>query len=184
LAAHVAVRQNADKLAALAVLLLDHRQARNAVRVHDAERVFERRVGGDRHRVNDHAGLKTLHAPDMLGLVFRREIAVNDAKAARLRHRDREARFGDGVHSGGQNREIERDRAGELCPDVGVGGHDLRETRFQQYVVKGERFLREAAILTVHRQLLSGFLPDVDLGGGIAAGLARVVSMASPERKG
>ena len=39
-----------------------------------------------------------------------RQVAVDDADAAGLRHGDRETRLGDGVHRGRNDRQIERDR--------------------------------------------------------------------------
>ena len=70
--AHVAVGEDADELAGLAVAAaLDHRDAGDAVRLHQLERVGERRAGLDGERVHHHAGLELLHLPHLRGLLVR-----------------------------------------------------------------------------------------------------------------
>ena len=68
-------------------------------------------------------------------------VLVDDADAAFLRDRDREARFGDRVHGGGQDRQIETDRAGELRAQIGVARQEIGVRRDQEHVVEGECFL-------------------------------------------
>ena len=46
------------------------------------------------------------------------------------------ARFGDGVHRGGDDRDVERNRAGDVGADIGLGRQDIRETGLQQHVVE------------------------------------------------
>ena len=59
------------------------------------------------------------------------------------RERDRHPRLGDRVHRGGDERDLERDRAGQAaCRDDVVGEHG-RLGRHEQDVVEGEAFLRE-----------------------------------------
>ena len=66
--------------------------------------------------------------------------AVDDAHAAGLRHGDGEARLGDGVHCGGKDRQIDRDRPRHPRTDIGLARHDLGKSRPQQHVVEGEGF--------------------------------------------
>ena len=54
----------------------------------------------------------------------RRHVLVDDAEAAFLRDRDREARFGDRVHRRGQQRDVERDGAGEAGREGDVARND------------------------------------------------------------
>jgi MFS family permease len=65
----------------------------------------------------------------------RLEIAVDDADAAGLRHRDRHPRFGDGVHRGGDNRDIER-MARVMWERISASGQDIRQAGLQQHVVE------------------------------------------------
>ena len=67
----------------------------------------------DRDRILDHAAFEALDLRDFGGLPRRRHVLVHDADAAFLRDGDREARFGDRVHRRGQQRDVQRDRAGE-----------------------------------------------------------------------
>ena len=85
------------------------------------------------------------------------EIAMDDADAAGLRHRDRHARFGDGVHRGGDDRDIERDRAGHVGADIGLRGQDIRKTGLQKHIVEREGFAYSLKSLR-HCQLLSAAL--------------------------
>ena len=48
-------------------------------------------------------------------------------------------RLGDGVHGGGQDRNVEVDVAGDAGADVGLAGHDLGMAGLQQHVVEGQR---------------------------------------------
>jgi hypothetical protein len=54
---------------------------------------------------------------------------VDDADAAFLRHRNGEARLGDGVHGGGHEREIELDGLGEAGAQVDFAREDFRISR-------------------------------------------------------
>ena len=87
--AHVAVGEDADQLAGAAVAAaLDHRNAGDAVLLHQLERVGQRRVGVDGERVDHHAGFELLDLAHLLGLLVGLEVAVDDADAAGLRHGD------------------------------------------------------------------------------------------------
>ena len=123
---HVAVGENADELAGASVASpLNHRDAGNAVVLHQSERVRERGAGIDRDRIDHHAGLELLDLADLRGLLVRLEIAVDDAQPSGLRHGDRHLGFGHGVHGRGDDRDIERNVAGDAGADVGVGREQL-----------------------------------------------------------
>jgi hypothetical protein len=88
--AQIAIGQDADELALLAAIGGD-RHARNPVLLHQVER-FEDPVGRrERDRIDDHAALGPLHAIHFGGLFLDREVLVDDADAALLRHGDRQA---------------------------------------------------------------------------------------------
>ena len=129
--------------------------------VHECERVGERRIGMNRDRVHHHAGLEFLHPPHVLGLSLGLKVAVDHADAAGLRHGDGEAGLRHRIHGGRDDRQVERNRARQPRAHIDLGRKHVREPRLQQYVVEGERFLREAVGETGHRQLLSGLWPEL-----------------------
>jgi hypothetical protein len=69
---------------------------------------------------------------------------VDDADAAFLRDGDGQPGFGDRVHGGRHQRQVQADVAGELGGEGGVLGQDLGERWHQQHVVEGERFAEKA----------------------------------------
>ena len=121
--ADVAVGDDADQAVGVA---LDHRDAADAVGVHQGADVGERLVGVDGERVHHHAGFELLDLADLGGLLGGLEVLVDDADAALLGHGDGHGGLGDGVHGGGDDRDVERDGAGEAGARVGGGGQDLR----------------------------------------------------------
>ena len=119
--AHIAVGQDADQLS---VAALDHRDARDLVFRHQAQRIGERLVGMDDEWVNHHAGLELLDLADLVGLALDRHVAVDDAEAAGLRHRDGKRRFGNCVHCRRDQGYAELDRAGQASSGIRLGGKD------------------------------------------------------------
>ena len=69
-----------------------------------------RRVGRDGHRVDDHARLRALDLVDLGGLRRDRQVLVDEAEPALLGEGDGQGRLGHGVHRGGHDRDLERDR--------------------------------------------------------------------------
>ena len=109
------------------------------MRAHQRAGVGQRRVGADGHRVDHHAGFELLDLADLLGLLGRRQVAVDDADAAGLRHGDGQPRFGDRVHRRRQDRRRQLDVAGDARGDVGLARHDFGMAGLQQHVVEGQR---------------------------------------------
>ena len=137
--AHVAVGEDADQLALGAARpALDYGNAGDAVAAHDVEGIGEGLVGMDGDRVHHHAGFVFLDEAHLLGLRPRLEVAVDDAEAAVLGHGDGHRRLGDRVHGRGDDRQVQRDRAGQAGPDVDIGRQHFRPSRPQEHVVEGE----------------------------------------------
>src|ERR1051325_1148238 len=80
----------------------------------------------------------SLHAIDLGGLPVDRHVLVDDADAALARHRDRHFRFGDRVHRGGHDRDIQGNGAREAAGDFDVAGMHRRVTGHEQDVVEGQ----------------------------------------------
>ena len=139
--AHIAIGEDADQPAELlpaGAAILDDRDARDAVELHQGACIGERPFGADRDRIHHHARLELLDLADLLGLLSRLEIAVDDADAAGLRHGDGEARFCDRVHRRRQDREVEVDVAGDSGPHIGLAWHDLGMGGLKEHVVEGQ----------------------------------------------
>ena len=90
LPAQVAVGEDAHELA----VIVGHRHAGDLEVRHQLEGGADRLVGAHRHRVDDHPRLGALDAVDLGRLRLDRHVLVDDADAALLRQRDREARLG------------------------------------------------------------------------------------------
>ena len=132
--AHVAVGDDADN----AVLLVDHREAGEAVTFGQRLRVGQRLVGGEGDRVVDDAALEAFHPAHFLGLTFDVEVLVDHPDAAGLRHGDRHARLGDRVHGRRQQRDVERNALGDPGARVGRGRQNAGSCGKQQNIVEGE----------------------------------------------
>jgi hypothetical protein len=134
LEAQVAVGDDADD-----ALALDDRQPAEAVARDQRDQVAHRHRRRDRDRILDHAALEALDLRDLGGLARGREVLVDDADAAFLRDRDREARLGDRVHRGGHDRDLDADRAGEARGQRDFAGNDRGMRGDEQDVVERER---------------------------------------------
>ena len=71
-----------------------------------------------------------------LGLLIRRQIAVDDAETAGLRHGDGELGLGDGVHRRRHDRQVEGDGAGQPRAEPGVGGEHGRVAGGKEHIVE------------------------------------------------
>ena len=140
--AHVAVGEDADELAddqPAGAGALDDRDAGDTIGLHQRQRVGERRVGTDHHRVHNHARFKLFHLANFFGLRVRIEVAVDDADTACLRHGDREPRFRHRVHRCGEDRKVEIDRASQPRRDIGLARKHLGTPGLQQHIIECER---------------------------------------------
>jgi len=59
--------------------------------------------------IHDHAAFTALDAVHLFGLPFDGHVAMDDSDAALLRQRDRQVRLRDGVHGGGDHRNVQCD---------------------------------------------------------------------------
>ena len=90
LEAQVAVGEDADEASLLAAVIGD-RHTRDPVLLHELERFEDAVRRRQRDRVDDHAALGALDTVDFRGLLVDREVLVDDAEAALLRHGNGEA---------------------------------------------------------------------------------------------
>ncbi len=183
--AHVAIGQDAAEFAGASVVAARHDgNAGNAVALHQRQRVGKRLVGIDGDRIDHHAALVALHLAHFVGLLLRLEIAVDDADAAGLRHGNGEPRFGHRVHRRGDDRDIERDRAGEPRPDIDAARHDLGMAGRQQDVVEGQGFPERAVCNGVCQHMSPGGLAGRGTGIGRRSSWQRLIARKSRGAKG
>ena len=143
---HIAVSEDADELARAIFRTFHHRNTGDAIALHQFERIGERGVRPDGDRVHHHAAFEFLHAADMFGLFLDGEIAVDHAHAASLGHGDGEARFRDGIHGGGDERDAELDRFGEARAGIDLRGQNFGSAGHQQNIVEGQSFTDGGAL--------------------------------------
>ena len=108
LEAQVAVRDNAHQLVALG-----DRHAGNMVRARQRQHLANGGVGRGGDGITDDAAFVLLDLADFLGLALGREVLVDNAETPFLRHGDAHARLGHRVHGGRNQRNIQRDAAGQ-----------------------------------------------------------------------
>ncbi len=133
--AHVAIGENADQASAC----FDHRNARDAVARHQMQRVAQFCVGRNGDRVHHHAGFEPLHAAHFFGLPFDRQVAMNDAETAGLRHRDGERSFGNRVHRGRDERDAQLDAVGQPRSGIACAGRMDDAAGTSRHVVECQR---------------------------------------------
>jgi hypothetical protein len=137
--AHVTIGENADQFAGLAVAF-DHGNPGNMMALHQRERIGEAGARPDGQRVYHHPRFEFLHAADLVGLLFGREIAVNDTHTTGLGHCDGQGSLGNGVHGGGNQRDAELDGAGKTGSRIDLARQHGRSGGNQQNVVERQRF--------------------------------------------
>jgi hypothetical protein len=125
-------------------LALHHRESGDAARLGELDHLAHRHLGRDGEGIAQHTRLVALDLGHLGGLLLGREVLVDDADAAFLGERDRQAGLGDGVHRRRDQRQIEADVSGEGGREVGVARQDARKRGNQQHVVEGQRFAQKA----------------------------------------
>ena len=115
---HIAVGHDPDH----ATRSINNREAGDVIAFLQRFGVGQGLICGEGDRVIDNPALKTLHAPDLAGLLFDREVAVHHAHTTGLRHGDGHTAFGDCIHRGTQQRDIQINGFRHAGPRVSRGG--------------------------------------------------------------
>ena len=100
--AQVAVGEDADQPAAV----VRDRHAGDVVALHDPQGVAHRRSGGSVTGSTIMPDSRALDLVDLGHLVLDRQVAVDDAEPSCAGQGDRQAGLGDGVHGGGDDRDV------------------------------------------------------------------------------
>ena len=157
LEAQVAVGDDADEL-----LAIDHRHAGDVVRARDLHDFADRGLRRHRDRIADHARFELLDQAHFGRLAFDGHVLVDDADAAGLRHRDGEARFGDGIHRRRDDRQVQADRAGQAGAKIDVARKYARKRGNERNVVEGESFGEDAHDLFYRHEVVLARDPGAD----------------------
>ena len=119
---HVAVGHYSDEMP----FAVGHRNAADVVVVHEPERVADRLVLVDGHRVVDHAVFGALHLAHLCGLGLYAHVLMNNADSTFSRKSYGHRRFGHGVHRGGHDRDVEGDVPRKAAAQVYFSRQDFR----------------------------------------------------------
>ncbi len=90
-----------------------HRHSGNILGARQLDDLPDGHVRFDGDRIADDSAFEFLDAIDLPGLIPDGHVLVDDADAAFLCDGDGETGFGDGVHRGGDHREVDADFAGQ-----------------------------------------------------------------------
>src|SRR6266550_1544427 len=105
------------------------RHPRDVEPLHQSYRLAQRPVRPEGDRVQDHPRLAALHLVHFGRLAVDRHVLVDHADAALTGDRDRHLRFGDRVHRGGHEGDVEGNAAGEARAHVHIPRVHAREPR-------------------------------------------------------
>ncbi len=130
--ANVAIGQDARQLARF----LDDRNAADTVGPHQLKRLGQRLVGRHGDRVDDHPALEPFDRTDRRRLLFNIHVAMENADAAKVGHGNRHVRFGHRIHRRRQDRDVERDFAGQKGAGICAARQHARFKRLEQDVVE------------------------------------------------
>ncbi len=122
----------------------EHRHTGDVVQAGQLEQITHGGVGFDGDRILDHTGLELLDLAHFGSLLLDGHVLVDDADATFLGHGNGQARFGDGIHRSGQQRDVQFDATGQAGLEADVLGQHLGITRDEQDVVESECFLADA----------------------------------------
>ena len=153
--AQVTPRDDAHHLAAVA-----HRKARHAKLFAQSHHLAHCVLGGDDHRVAQHARLVALDLGHLGRLLLGTEVLVNYSNPALLGNGNRQARLGDRVHGGRHKWQIQCNIAGKAGGERCVLGQDLGVRWHQQHIVEGERFAKKAHVKTPKAQIVPAAPPS------------------------
>ena len=107
--AQIAAGDDADQLA-----VFQHGQTGEFMFAGNLAHFAHARIRRGGERIANHARFKALHFAHFGGLLRGRHIFVNHRHTTQLRHGNGETRFGNGIHSGGKQGDIELEIAREL----------------------------------------------------------------------
>ena len=105
------------------------------------QHVANKLVRRDLDRVLDQTLDVVLDAAHLRELLALRHVVMDQAEAAVERHRNGHARLGDGVHVGGDGRDVQLQAVRERGVELGVAREDFRIKRRQRDVVEREAYL-------------------------------------------
>ena len=134
----VAIGQDTDKTPRTLGSILNDRNTRNSMCLHQCLSVGKCGIRPDGNRIYNHAGFKFLYLTDFFRLTFRRQITVNDANTTGLRHRNSQTGFRHRIHGSRKKRKVKLDILGDARAQINLPRHYFGMARLQQHIIKCE----------------------------------------------
>ena len=114
-------------------------------------------IGRKEEGLIDNAVLTALYPLNFFRLLLDGHILMNDTDAAFPRHGDRHLAFGNSIHRGTHQRNIQLDLIGEAGIELDCIGQDLALGGHQQHIVEGQGFFQHFACV-IHSTSFSFYL--------------------------
>ena len=132
----VAVGDDTDQLP----IRIHDRNTPDLVLFHQVERIADRMVFRDGHRVVNHAVLGPFHPAHVGGLLGDGHVLVDHADPAFTSQRNSHRRFGNGVHGSGHNGDVKFDISRETGLDTDLSRQHFRIGGYKQHIVERKSF--------------------------------------------
>ena len=139
--AEVTVGDDADEL----VVVVNDRHTGDLVLAHELVSFVNVVVRVEEERIGNNAVFASLYSFNLVALHFDGHVLVDNACAAFTCHRNRESRFGNGVHCRTHERNVKCDFLGELCLEGNRVRENIALRRDEKHIVKGKTFVRNFA---------------------------------------
>ena len=138
--AHVAAGDDADQF----VAFIHDRITGKAVALGQGFDFRQRRGRQDGLRFGYHAAFMFLHLANFIRLALNRHVFVDKAQTAFLRQRNSQSRFGYGIHSGGEHRDVQTNIFRQLSAEIGRVRQNGGVSRNEQNVVESKGFFSDS----------------------------------------
>ena len=132
----VAVGDDSDQ----GIGLVHHRNASDAVFLHDSQSVPYRGFAREGHRVLDHAAFRSLYAAHFGGLLGNGHVLVDDADSTLAGHGDGHGTARHRIHGRGDDRSLQGDVPREIARELYVAREYFGVGRNEEDIVVGQAF--------------------------------------------
>ena len=122
------------------ILCVHHGETADPFGLHDVDQIGEFDIRTDGLGVVDDDIFTAFDFTDHIRLFLNGTVAVNDANAAFPGQGNGKFVFGDGIHGGGDQGNIQGNTLGEAGADIGFSGNDFAELWHHQHIVISESF--------------------------------------------
>ncbi len=136
-----------------------NRHAGNMITRHQFQGVFNGVLRRKKNRINNNTMLRAFNPVNLSRLLFNRHIFMNNANAALSGNGNRHTRFGNRIHAGAHQRNIQPDMTGKACANIHLVWQHTRFCRYQQHIIKSQAFFSNFR----RQSRTSSFFPKLEL---------------------